>query len=1105
MNDLRKFLEDDSLKEIVGVEALSGIALFLEQANWLKNSPCLLVAPLEDLQKIKKFLQFKKFSFPWYDLPQFPLSSTLFSHNQLIGRRTWQVKAQKGDPALFLASSSALLKKTSLYESFQSIKKGDKIPNLESLGYKSKESLQKQGDFSYRGFLLDIYSPAHSRAVRLELLDDKVESMHLLSQDFKKRESSLDEVFIPYLLEWNLCGEDRKNLCKIIKKEFGSESSPLQEEILRQISRGESASGFEAFLNALDNKSSLDIFDHKTPILLFHKDKIKMEFQADVQKSESLQVFFKQKYLFSPFENLESRNPIDVYQTKLSLKSSTSKTINLSCPIVKPSKNAIDFLENIKASNLIFVSRKQESENKIKQIILEELKNTNEEASEEDLSFFKNKTLVFIHGQLGESFVYKTDTAYLQTEKVFLKEKIEDKSSTFEFFKQKSQALEFSELVKGDLVVHRQHGLAQFEELKSLDLDGKKQDFFILIYQKGDKLLVPAYKAKDIKRYSKRRDQKSIEKFLDKLGDSRKWDNKKSKAKKHIQSIVIELINHYRQRKASHRDAFKKHEDSLNLFAKEFPFQTTPSQQKVIKEILLDMDKNYPMDRLICADVGFGKTEVALRAVFRALENNFQVCFLAPTTVLSLQHYENFKTRFQKWPYNIAILNRFSSDKKRKKILEDVKNGQIDFLIATHSAFSPQLFFKNLGLLIIDEEHRFGVKQKEKLSKVKTNLDILSLSATPIPRTLHMALSGMKDISIIAQPPANRKPVKTFIKSWDQGIDSFIKEACQFEKNRGGQILFVHNRIKTITQRLEHLQSLLPEFKIALIHGGMKSQQIENTILEFFEKKYDVLVSTNIVESGMDIPEANTIFIDKVQDMGLNQVYQLRGRVGRRHTQAYCYLLISDHAKLSPIANERLSLLEKHSDLGSGFRLAMHDLEMRGSGSLFGAEQSGHLHALGEELFYEILNENLEQEKQTFIDPEISIPLSLGISSSYIPDPKMRLLYYKNLSEANKLDQLEEIRQEMLENFGKIDEDLKNLFSVLKLKFICKKQLIKDLKVLKNSCNLTFHEKTTVSSQTVIDLIENHKWEMKTEHSLKAPLDETKDLFDQLEKILYQL
>ena len=658
------------------------------------------------------------------------------------------------------------------------------------------------------------------------------------------------------------------------------------------------------------------------------------------------------------------------------------------------------------------------------------------------------------------------------------------------FLGSKPKALEFSQLDVGDLLVHKQYGIGEFVGLQSLNMLGRdKEDFIVLNYKEGDKLFVPAYKASQIKRYSRKRSDQMTKALLDRLGNPKSWERKKSQAKKHIQSLAIELIELYKVRKQKKRPPFSPVTEALAHFSQGFPWTETPDQKRVIQEIMSDMSKEQPMDRLLTADTGFGKTEVALRACFRALENGFQVCLLAPTTVLTLQHFKNLKQRFKNTSFCLELLNRFVSPKDKDLIFQKVGQGSIDLLIATHSAFHPRLTFKNLGLLVLDEEHRFGVSQKERLSRFKKDLDILSLSATPIPRTLNMALSGIKDISVINQPPAQRKPVKIILKSWSEAADECIIQACQREKARGGQVLFVHNRVKTLNQRAEHLKRLLPDFRLGVAKGQM--DDLEQVILDFFEQKYDMLLSTNIIESGMDIPQANTLFIDRVHEMGLGQIYQLKGRVGRSMEQAFCYLLFPERGRLSVLAKERLELLKKYSGLGNAFQLALHDLDHRGAGSLFGSEQSGHLQKIGEDLYFEMLNEQIQNQGGVVIEPEIGLPFVSGIPPIYIPEPRLRLLYYKSLSEALNKEAREKIRVELLEEFGPCPEELDHLFFLLDVRETCKKLLIRDLKVNPHSLSLTFHEKTSVSSDRILKILKAKKGKMTGEVSCRIPLQST--------------
>ena len=760
--------------------------------------------------------------------------------------------------------------------------------------------------------------------------------------------------------------------------------------------------------------------------------------------------------------------------------------------LFKKPKKLKEALIGLPVSNLVFTGSHLKE---LKQLLRkEQILSSGEE------SFFQGKNLIFLSDPIKESFFCKGDSAYLRSEDFIVKKT--EALSHFDFFRKRAKALEFSRLEIGDLLVHRQYGVGQFAGLQTLETVGRREDFLVLKYREGDKLFVPAYKVEQVKKYSRKRPDQITKTLLDSLGNLKPWEKRKSKAKKHIQGLAIELMSLYRERKQKKRKPFAPVQEAMDVFAEDFPFEETEDQKRAIQDIMSDMDGNRPMDRLLTADTGFGKTEVALRACFRVLENHFQVCLLAPTTVLTLQHFENFKKRFQNTAFQLALLNRFADKKRKEDIFQKVKKGEIDFLIATHSVFSPYLSFKNLGLLVLDEEHRFGVRQKERLFRFRKNMDVLSLSATPIPRTLNMALTGIKDISVINRPPARRKATHISLRAWDESLESLIQKACHKERARGGQILFVHNRVKSLFERAEQIQRLLPDFKIAIAKGQM--DHLDKVILDFFEKKYDVLLSTNIIESGMDIPRANTLFIDRAHEMGLSQIYQLKGRVGRSAEQSFCYLLFPSKDRLSLLARERLNLLEKYAGLGESFQLALHDLENRGAGSLFGSEQSGHLQSLGEDLYFEILNEQLTQQKETFIEPEIFLPFSTGIPESYIPEPRLRLLYYKNLSTAwTKEDRLK-IRQELIEDFGPLPEEIESLFFLLEIRAFCKKLLIQNFKASRQSLSLTFHKDTSVSPEKLLQTLNSKNGSLISESSCKIPFkedhffEETKELFQEL-------
>lgn len=561
-----------------------------------------------------------------------------------------------------------------------------------------------------------------------------------------------------------------------------------------------------------------------------------------------------------------------------------------------------------------------------------------------------------------------------------------------------------TDLQENSPVVHEEHGIGRYLGLKKLEIGGVEVEFLTLEYAGGDKLYVPVSSLHLISRYSGASPENAP---LHKLG-SDQWQRIKRKAAAKAHDVAAELLNIYARRAARPGLSFSIDNDEYAAFAATFPFEETPDQEKAIENVVSDMASNQPMDRVVCGDVGFGKTEVAMRAAFVATQNGKQVAVLVPTTLLAQQHYQNFCDRFADWPIRIESLSRFRSVKKQKEILQGLTTGHIDIVIGTHKLLQPDIHFKDLGLIIIDEEHRFGVRHKERLKDLRANLDILTLTATPIPRTLNMSLSGLRDLSIIATPPPHRHTIKTFVNEWNTGL---IREAIHREIRRGGQVYVLHNRVETIEKTARQLQQLIPESKVQYAHGKMRERDLEQIMLDFYHQRFNVLVCTTIIESGIDIPTANTIIIDRADKLGLSQLHQLRGRVGRSHHRAYAYLITPAKSAMTADAVKRLEAIESLEELGMGFTLATHDLEIRGAGELLGDEQSGQIQEIGFSLYTELLERAVSALRSGQL-PDLENPLAqstevdLGIPAllpdDYIPDVHTRLILYKRIANAKK-------------------------------------------------------------------------------------------------------
>ena len=590
--------------------------------------------------------------------------------------------------------------------------------------------------------------------------------------------------------------------------------------------------------------------------------------------------------------------------------------------------------------------------------------------------------------------------------------------------------LDFDELKPGDYVVHVDYGIGIFRGLKKLDLEGSK-DFILIEYEGGDRLYVPVDRMNLVHRWVGPSEQPPR---LSRLGGPQ-WRRAKRRVRRAVQEVARELVELYAARKALPGHAFSPPDALFREFEATFPYEETPDQLEAIEAVIRDMCSPTPMDRLICGDVGFGKTEVAIRAAFKAVMDGKQVAVLVPTTVLAEQHYRTFRERLDRYPVVVETLSRFRSPSEQKRILEDLRRGRIDIIIGTHRLLSKDVAFRDLGLLIIDDEQRFGVAHKERLKELKKTVDCLTLTATPSPRTLQMALVGLKEMSLITTPPAGRQSIKTRIIPFDEKL---IRKAIMEELGRGGQVFYIHNRIATIFQVARRLERIVPEARIAVAHGQMNPRELERIMMYFVRGEIDVLVSTSIVELGLDIPNANTIIIDEAHTFGLSDLYQLRGRVGRSWRKAYAYLIVPSPGDISKDAKKRLRALEELSELGSGFRLAMRDLEIRGAGTIFGHRQSGHIADVGLELYNQMLEEAIRELKgeriKRRITPEIRVPIEAHIPQGYIQEDSQRLLFYRRLSEVEDPKELEALREELLDRYGPLPPEVEGLLEVISLK-----------------------------------------------------------------------
>lgn len=658
-----------------------------------------------------------------------------------------------------------------------------------------------------------------------------------------------------------------------------------------------------------------------------------------------------------------------------------------------------------------------------------------------------------------------------------------------------------AELTIGAPVVHEEHGIGRFLGLQTITAGGNTDEFLTLEYARGDKLYVPVASLNLISRYTGASPESAP---LHRLG-SDQWEKARKRAAEKVRDVAAELLDIYARREARQGTALPAPEDDYRKFAADFEFEETPDQDDAIRAIVADMTSAKPMDRVVCGDVGFGKTEVAMRAAFIAANAGKQVAVLVPTTLLAQQHYQNFADRFADWPIKVESLSRFRSTKETNQVLKGLADGHIDIVVGTHKLLGETVKFKDLGLAIIDEEHRFGVRHKERLKTLRAEVDILTLTATPIPRTLNMAMSGMRDLSIIATPPAARHPIKTFVSQWN---DALVREACQREINRGGQVYLLHNEVSSIEKTALKIAELVPGARVEFAHGQMRERELERIMRDFYHQRFNILVCTTIVESGIDVPTANTIVIDRADKLGLAQLHQLRGRVGRSHHRAYAYLLAPPPKAMTADARKRLEAIESLEELGAGFTLATHDLEIRGAGELLGDEQSGQIHEIGFNLYTEML-ERAVQAIRAGRQPELDRPLDHGtevdlhipalLPDDYLPDVHIRLIQYKRIASAESADELRELKVEMIDRFGLLPDQAKNLFDVTELKLHAQPYGVRKIEAGPTGGKFHFDAEPKFDPMRLINLIQTQPKTFKLDGADKLKF--VTDLADPVERV----
>ncbi|MBA2655140.1 MAG: transcription-repair coupling factor [Gammaproteobacteria bacterium] len=939
------------------------------------------------------------------------------------------------------------------------IKKGDSIDltefqrRLERSGYRHVSQVMEHGEFSVRGALLDLFPMGSTQPYRLDLFDEEVDSIRIFEIETQRSLEVIDEIRLLPAREFPLTEAAITQFRQSWRNMFSG--NPAHCPIYESVTKGQYATGIEYYLPLFFDKTHtlFDYFSPNTVIVQIGDIESKAnQFWHEVSERYEQLRYDVQKPILAPqeivlqvnevFGKLKAFAQIVVQEDPLPERGN-ARNFNTSPPVdlkiiskaEQPLQAVSNYLE--KAENRILfcaetLGRRESILNLLEEIgIRPTLIPSWKEFLESDI-----KIGMTISALDNGMTLHHPEISLITEAQLFGQQVMQRRLRTRSGHDPENVIKNLTELKIGAPVVHLNHGVGRYIGLQLINTDGFEAEFLTIEYAGGDKLYVPISSLHYIARYTGREDEHAP---IYQLG-SKKWEKIKQKTAEKIRDVAAELLDIYAKRLAKRGHEFSKPNHDYFTFAAEFPFEATPDQLKAIDEVINDMTSPRPMDRLICGDVGFGKTEVAMRAAFLATQDNVQIAVLVPTTLLAQQHYQNFQDRFANWPIKIAVISRFQTKKEQEQIVKEVTGGKVDILIGTHKLLQADIKFQSLGLLIIDEEHRFGVHQKEKIKAIKAEVDILTLTATPIPRTLNMSLTGVRDLSIIATPPAKRLSIKTFVREYNPAI---VREAVLREILRGGQVYFLHNDVQTIQQTCEKLEQLLPEARINFAHGQMTERSLEKVMSDFYHARFNVLVSTTIIESGIDIPTANTIVINKANHFGLAQLHQLRGRVGRSHHQAYAYMLTPPVKTITKDAIKRLEAIESLEDLGAGFMLATYDLEIRGSGEILGEDQSGFIEEVGFHLYSEMLDhavQSLKEGKEPSQDeplemgPEIDLKITALIPENYLPDVHIRLSFYKRISSAKNYAALHQIQVEMVDRFGLFPEPIKNLFAVTQIK-----------------------------------------------------------------------
>lgn len=951
------------------------------------------------------------------------------------------------------------------------------IHQLKENGYRKVTQVQTQGEFSLRGDILDIFEISQLEPCRIEFFGDEIDGIRSFEVETQLSKENKTELTIFPASDMLLREKDYQRGQSALEKQISKTLSPILksylEEILSSFHQKQSHADSRKFLSLCYDKTwtVFDYIEKDTPI--FFDDYQKLMNQYEVFERELAQYFTEELQNSKAFSDMQYFSDIEqIYkkQSPVTFFSNLQKGLgNLKFDKIYQFNqypmqeffNQFSFLkEEIERYKKMDYTIILQSSNSMGSKTLEDmLEEYQIKLDSRDKTSVCKESVNLIEGNLRHGFHFVDEKILLITEHEIFQKKLKRRFRR-QHVSNAERLKDYNELEKGDYVVHHIHGIGQYLGIETIEIKEIHRDYVSVQYQNGDQISIPVEQIHLLSKYISS-DGKAPK--LNKLNDGH-FKKAKQKVKNQVEDIADDLIKLYSERSQLKGFAFSADDDDQDAFDDAFPYVETDDQLRSIEEIKRDMQASQPMDRLLVGDVGFGKTEVAMRAAFKAVNDHKQVVILVPTTVLAQQHYTNFKERFQNFAVNVDVLSRFRSKKEQTATLEKLKNGQVDILIGTHRVLSKDVVFADLGLMIIDEEQRFGVKHKETLKELKKQVDVLTLTATPIPRTLHMSMLGIRDLSVIETPPTNRYPVQTYVLEKN---DSVIRDAVLREMERGGQGYYLYNKVDTIVQKVSELQELIPEASIGYVHGRMSEVQLENTLLDFIEGQYDILVTTTIIETGVDIPNANTLFIENADHMGLSTLYQLRGRVGRSNRIAYAYLMYRPEKSISEVSEKRLEAIKGFTELGSGFKIAMRDLSIRGAGNLLGKSQSGFIDSVGFELYSQLLEEaiakrngNANANTRTKGNAELILQIDAYLPDTYISDQRHKIEIYKKIRQIDNRVNYEELQEELIDRFGEYPDVVAYLLEIGLVKSYLDKVFVQRVERKDNKITIQFEKVT---------------------------------------------